>query len=322
MLQALILPKLMPVLHRNSGVGIVCWSILVLCVLFLSHHGVESFPVRQVASQQERIIFSRQPTSSSSCTPSTSTALFASLSPERKRALLSRTGPYFSLDRTAGTIAFGAIAQLTTPLPSDDPAVVTAWLEDAPSIAQSIWDPQLTTVMGKNVYRLETTPLQFVMLQIAPSVDVEMKTILSQSDSKEPIFTLQSIRFNPNIQSGLPGMPQIDAEALGIVIETAGYLRQTTKKKEECTVSGVISFQTSGSLPPPLRILPDGVLQAAADTINQQVVQLAVRSFQQGARINFEAFARQQAQQEAAAAAATAAAAEPEETKGLKQEES
>jgi hypothetical protein len=136
------------------------------------------------------------------------------------------------------------------------------------------------------VYRLQTMSLQFVTIQLAPTVDLEMKTILP--DGGAPTFMLKSVGFDPNIQI-LPGM-RFDASSLGIVIETAGILRQSTSR--EGSVAGLIAFQTTGQLPAFLRIVPEAVLRAASDSINQTIVKFAVDNFQTGAKRNFQQFVK------------------------------
>lgn len=206
----------------------------------------------------------------------------------RRKVLLSRKGPYFKLERMTGRIEFGATANLVTTLDSNDdvagsssPESIAAWLQDERSLALSIWDPKLIQEQesGDNVYRLQTMNLQFVTLTLAPWVDMQMMTVL---ENKQPVFTLQSIAFDPNIQV-LPGM-RINAEALGIVIEVAGLLRPSTDGK---SVTGAIAFQTTGELPPPMRLLPEPALKAASDAINDTVVKFAIQSFQKGAKENY-----------------------------------
>lgn len=232
------------------------------------------------------------------------------VSEARRQTLLSRKGSHFKLDRFSGTIEFGAAANLVTQLDVVPVARVTTeiadsidfersiddWLQDERSLAMSIWDPKLTKEMGNSVYRLQVMSLQFVTLQLAPWVDVQMKTVLSRSDRTEnsnqqfqqhhhqqPVFTLQSVAFDPNVQV-LPGL-RISADALGIVIEVAGQMRRSGSG-----VTGTIAFQTTGKLPPPLRILPEPALKAASDAINGTIVKFAVRSFQSGAQKNYKEF--------------------------------
>jgi hypothetical protein len=165
------------------------------------------------------------------------------------------------------------------------PDTIADWLRDERGLALSIWDPKLTKEMGENVYRLQIMTLQFVTLQLAPWVDIEMKTLLDIDQQKQPVFTLQSVSFDPNIQI-LPGM-RINSETLGIVIEVAGILRPAADGK---SVVGSIAFQTTGKLPPPMRVLPEPALKAASDTINNIIVDFAIQSFQKGARSNFKDF--------------------------------
>ena len=157
----------------------------------------------------------------------------------------------------------------------------------------SIWDPKLMKDLGNHIYRLQIMTLQFVTITLAPWVDVQMVTTLNNNNNNKnnnptPEFIVQSIGFDPNIQI-LPGM-RINGNALGIVIEVAGVLRPGS---DGTSVTGAIAFQTSGNLPPPLRILPDGILKAASDTINTTIVNFAIQSFQKGAKMNYLQFVQQ-----------------------------
>lgn len=234
----------------------------------------------------------------------TSTALRSSSSSvdARRRTLLSRRGPHFDLNRRTGQIEFGATARLTTQLLTettiDDEMTIQkdidAWLQEEDSFATSIWRKDLMQDLGNNVYRLQVLELNFVSLQLAPWVDLRMKTVSDKNGN--PVFTLQSVGFEPNVKLGKN--MQISAQQLGIVIEVAGQLR---RGKEGASVSGSIAFQTTGNLPPPLRILPNGVLQAASDSINDTIVQFAIQSFESGARENFQQYLAQSKQQETTA---------------------
>ena len=102
-----------------------------------------------------------------------------------------------------------------------------------------------------------------------------------------PVFSLQSVNFDPNIQV-LPGL-RISADSLGIIIEVVGELRPT---KDGKGVVGDIAFQTSGELPPPMRLLPEPALKAASDTINKTIVNFAIQSFQKGATAKYREFLR------------------------------
>jgi len=214
----------------------------------------------------------------------------------RRQELLSRSGPYFQWNRRTGDVGFGAAAQLATKLQQLDdsdkpnnPEGVAKWLSDSDGrgLALSIWDPDLMTDLGNSVYRLQTMDLQFVTIKLSPSVDVQMWTTMTQvQDGKDqPVFSLQSIDYNPNIQL-LPGLG-IPAEALALTIEVVGDLRPS---QDGTGVVGTISFQTSGNLPPPMRILPEGVLKGASEAINQLIVNFAVASFEKGAIAKYQEF--------------------------------
>ena len=199
-------------------------------------------------------------------------------------------------------MVFGATANLVTQLDrsADGADTIREWLRDSDSIAKSIWDENLLRAKGNQIYQLKLMKLQFVTITLQPSVDVRMWTETSSSSQQQqgtttttPVFALQSVGFEPNLQV-LPGVG-MDANAFGILIEVAGELRPT---KDGKGVTGKIAFQTSGSLPPPMRILPEAVLKAASDTINQTITQFAIQSFQRGATAKYKQFKLQQQQRQ------------------------
>jgi hypothetical protein len=184
-----------------------------------------------------------------------------------------------------GQVEFGATANLVTKLNPQQPDLpaVQSWLGDERRVALSIWDEKLIQELGSNVFRLKVMKLQFVTIQLQPSVDVKMWTEVSSDGN--PTFRLQSVAFEPNLQV-LPGV-NLSASSLGIKIEVVGELQPTPDGKG---VTGKISFTTSGNLPPPMRLLPEPVLKAASDTINQTITQFAIQSFQRGAIAKYQEF--------------------------------
>mmetsp|Transcript_5908 Transcript_5908/g.12626 ORF Transcript_5908/g.12626 Transcript_5908/m.12626 type:complete len:308 (-) Transcript_5908:165-1088(-) len=229
----------------------------------------------------------------------------------RRKELLKRDGPYFSLDKLSGEIEFGAATKLVTNLSTDnnkdtvDKASIEEWLSynDGKGLALSIWDESLMEALPNSVYRLQTMPLKFVTLELQPSVDLQMWTQPAGKNRAgrqlPPIFKLNSVAFETNLRL-LPGLGVISSESLGIFIEVAGDLRPSEGGKG---VTGTISFQTSGLLPPPLRLLPQSALKLAADTINDTIVQFAVASFEKGAVNKYDEFLLEKASSSAAAAA-------------------
>ena len=207
----------------------------------------------------------------------------------RRKELLSRNGPYFRLDRLEGGVEFGSTAKLVTKL-TDEPNLegISEWLSDGRGMALSIWDEDLISELGDALYRLQLMKLQFVTIQLSPSVDVEMWTQRRKEDGS-PLFMLQSVDFDPNIEL-LPGVG-LSASSLGIQIEVVGQLRPS---KDGKGVTGGISFATRGNLPPPMRLLPEPALKAASDTINDTIVQFAIKSFQAGAIQKYEEFKKAQ----------------------------
>ena len=318
---------------------------VVLLLLAAASSSVDAFagvvPTKLIwpVSTRTRRADHGRPSSSSSAL----TALRHQVNEARRKDLLSRDGSHFKLDRLSGSIEFGATANLVTRLDnsefrprngsaaaadvSDHDEAIAEWLRDERGMAFSIWDPKLTTHRGNNIYRLQVMTLQFVTLQLAPWVDVQMKTVLANNNQNEPVFTLQSISYDPNLQL-LPGV-SVNSDTLGITIEVVGQMRpssssSSTSASQQSGVTGAIAFQTTGTLPAPMRLLPEPVLKAATDTINQTVVNFAVRSFQKGARKNYRDFlaARALQRQKQKAAAAAAAAAEAEAASAAEAEQS
>ena len=203
----------------------------------------------------------------------------------RRKELLARKGPFFKLNRFQGAVEFGSSANLVTNLdPHPNRAGISEWLSDGRGLALSIWDEKMMKDLGNSLYRLQTMKLQFVTIQLAPSVDVQMWTSPDPTTG-EPVFSLQSVDFDPNIQL-LPGVG-LKASTLGIQIDVVGELRSSPDGRG---VTGSISFATTGNLPPPLRVLPEGPLKMASDAINDTVVSFAVASFQKGAIRKYREF--------------------------------
>lgn len=217
----------------------------------------------------------------------TETPQLSAAQKHRRQELLRRNGPFFKLNRFQGSVEFGSSAKLVTKLDSSaNPTGIAEWLSDGKGLALSIWDENLIEDLGNSQYRLQTMDLQFVTIKLSPSVDVKMWTEPDPQNAENmPVFSLQSVGFDPNIQL-LPGVG-VSSSSLGIQIEVVGELRPTADGKG---VTGTISFSTKGNLPPPLRLLPDAPLKIASDAINDAIVAMAISSFQKGAIKNFRDF--------------------------------
>ena len=276
--------------------GFLLVSIYVLCGLSTVALTANSFVFESYQVQPPRASSSEAPRSKSTlllnAAPARQGGGLVDTSPaaKRRRILLSRRGPYFQLDRFSGKVEFGSTANLITKLETKEPnpEAIATWLRDGRGLALSIWDEELLTDIGNNVYRLQTMKLQFVTIQLSPSVDMKMwtKIVRKRSDNSTlPLFSLQSVGFDPNIEL-FPGMG-VPADSLGIEIEVVGELRPMSNG---LGVEGIISFQTTGILPPPMRILPDSALRLASDTICETVVKFASDSFQKGAISKYRDF--------------------------------
>lgn len=209
-------------------------------------------------------------------------------SSKSRDTILNRNGNYFKLNRFSGKVEFGSTANLITQFQNSNYESIQEWLSDEKRVALSIWDERLLKEMGGSVYRLQLMTLQFVTIQLSPSVDTKM-WIEKENGSGMPIFNLQSIDFDPNIEL-LPGL-NIPAESLGIQIEVVGNLKPSRDGKG---VEGKIGFVSGGELPPPMRLLPEPVLKSASDLICKTVSEFAIISFQKGARDKYREFISRQ----------------------------
>jgi len=286
-------------IRGGSFFSICCLPLLLLSHLFFpSLHAFTppatgpKNPSRTATSKNARIKnnFSRRSTIISPLNGATSSSSSAGSSNllERRKTLLSRNGPYFKIDRANETVEFGATAKLVTRLNNDGDGTSTTangdsikeWLSDEKRVAMSIWDEKLITPLGDSVYELKLMKLQFVTIQLQPTVDMRM-----WGSSKQDVFYLQSVDFEPNIQV-LPGLG-INAKDLGIDIEVVGQLAPTGDGKG---VAGRIAFQTSGKLPPPFLLLPEAAIKAASDAINKTITQFAIQSFEKGVISKYNEF--------------------------------
>lgn len=285
-------------------------ALILSCACIQSNHPlVESFSPSSLENRGTRTAFPLLPPRSiSHYYPQhhSSSALGATTNfkaTKNRNEILKSNGSHFALNRVAGTVEFGATTKLVTrlvgpPTASSNPEtrnkdriLIEKWLSDERRIANSIWKPELLTDLGGSVYRLQLMTLQFVTIQLAPHVDTAMwvdsePSSSSSSSTTIPVFKLQSIDFDPNIQL-LPGLPGITPESLGINIEVVGELRPSPDGR---SVSGVIGFRSGGKLPTPMRLMPEGVLRGAGKIIDNTVIGFVSRAFERGAADNFRRF--------------------------------
>lgn len=194
------------------------------------------------------------------------------------------------MDSSTGDVEFGATVNLTTKLDDGsvaNSAIIAEWLSDEKRVAKAIWDESLLLAKGNSVYQLQLMTLQFVTLQLQPSVTIKMWSSVRPKDGS-PVFYLQSVGFEPNLSLLGGGLGKVDAKTLGLEIDVVGQLAPSSS--EQGGIKGKITFSTRGVLPPPLRILPEGILQAASDRICQTVADFAIASFQTGARDSYQDF--------------------------------
>jgi len=203
--------------------------------------------------------------------------------------ILQRKGQHFVLDKFKGRVEFGTTADLITSLPSpstntdvSSSSMIAKWLNDERRVALSIWDPKLIKEIGASKYRLQMMKLQFVTLELRPTVDVDMWT---EGSPENPTFYLESGDFNPNVQI----LPGISINSLDIQIKVVGTMEVSSDGKG---VTGKIGFVSSGMLPPPLRLLPESAVQKATELINNTVKRFAITSFQKGAVLEYRKFLR------------------------------
>lgn len=189
--------------------------------------------------------------------------------------------------KKSAKIEFGYTTKLDTDLVNSDSDSISQWLSDESRVASGIWDKSKMKKLESNKYRLELMTIQFLTIQLAPSVDVLM-WIEKDPVRGDPIFKLESIGYNPNIKI-MPGI-NADSKALGIEIDVVGELRLDSKGTG---LSGEIGFVSSGNLLPPMRLFPERAMKGATALINKTISNFAVKSFEKGAKEEYAKFMRE-----------------------------
>mmetsp|Transcript_25011 Transcript_25011/g.51996 ORF Transcript_25011/g.51996 Transcript_25011/m.51996 type:complete len:295 (-) Transcript_25011:134-1018(-) len=220
----------------------------------------------------------------------------------RRKELFSKKEAFFSLNRRTGRIEFGAPVPLeTSNLPtttSSSSDLISSWIRDSDAFGMSMWQESHLTKLEQDVFRLGLLTLQFVNLKFEPWVDVRVKTV---KDSKgSPVFTLQSIGYNPNPKeiSFIPGMPAsltLDdvVKNLDIGVEVVGQIRGTSNGAR-----GRMVYVVTGKLPSALLLFPDPLLRGAGDTISKEVVEFAQKSFRTGTSAKFPEYQKKYEEQQ------------------------
>jgi len=220
---------------------------------------------------------------------------------EKRKNILNRKGNRFYLDKVKNIIEFGLSAELVTNLTPQAPRrFIEKFVQDEDRIASSLWDSKLRKKIGKQTYRLQLRPLKFVTLQLEPSVDMVMwveeknvQTTVTTSkninNDTTPVFYLQSIGFDPNLQL-LPGVG-FNSESLNINIETCGSMQVS---RNGSGLEGKIGFVTSGKLPVPLLLLPESVLKSAADLLSNTVKVFIIQTFEKSVIKEYQNFYREE----------------------------
>jgi hypothetical protein len=63
-----------------------------------------------------------------------------------------------------------------------------------------IWDPTKILPLGNDTCRLSVVKLEFIIFTVQPTVDMFMRTEYANNDIEKPIFMIESIKFDPNVQ--------------------------------------------------------------------------------------------------------------------------
>jgi hypothetical protein len=162
-------------------------------------------------------------------------------------------------------------------------------------------DEELVDRTGRDVFRLTTKPMQFVTLNLQPSIDVKVSTggealvVESLAHSMNGMEQLLGQRFADSLK--------IDVKGKLRAVAVTGTGTGLTKTK----LVGDVQFFTSGQLPLLFSLTPRPVLEGAAVAINRRIMSYAKGKFVQNLARDFDAWAlvearRQQQQQQRKAA--------------------
>ncbi|MBE9159839.1 DUF1997 domain-containing protein [Nodosilinea sp. LEGE 06152] len=127
------------------------------------------------------------------------------------------------------------------------------YLRQPQRLVQAITDPRRIELIGDGVYRLSLRPLQFLGISIEPTADLQVR---SQADGT---LTLESV----GCQVKGPDYLSFVNDSFGMALQ--GTL--TPQRHDHYTeLQGRADLQIHIELPPPIRFMPDPVLDRAGKT--------------------------------------------------------
>ncbi len=134
---------------------------------------------------------------------------------------------------------------------------------------------------GRDVFRLTTKPLQFITLNLQPSIDVKVST-------GAEALVVESLAHSMN------GMEQLLGQrfAQSLKIEVKGELRAVpgTQGPGLTKLVGDVQFFTSGQLPSIFSLTPRPVLEGATTAINRRIMSYAKGMFVRNLALDFDAW--------------------------------
>lgn len=187
------------------------------------------------------------------------------------------------------TVEFGGRLSIDCTLPGVEASRFAQFLTPSRVVAAA-WDPRMIQALSaqngardsEELFRLKQEPIDFAgAMQVETTVDVAVQRVGSG-------LKLSSRDINCMARVGLDRPRKLD-----INIQLEGELRPQSGKIAR--MLGSFEFTTGGRLIPPLLLLPDPVLYAAATAVNAGILQYARERFVTGISKDFKAWDRQQA---------------------------
>lgn len=187
------------------------------------------------------------------------------------------------------TVEFGGSLNIDSTLPGVEASRFAQFLTPSRVVAAA-WDPRMIQALNapngeldnEELFRLRQEPVDFAgVMQLETSVDVAVQRVGTG-------LKLSSRDINCMATIGLDRPRKLD-----INIQLTGELRPQSGKVAR--MLGSFEFTTGGRLVPPLILLPDPVLNAAATAVNAGILQYARERFVTGISSDFAAWDRRHA---------------------------
>lgn len=152
-------------------------------------------------------------------------------------------------------IKFSASEGVVIEVPRE-PVPIQHYLRQPRRLVSALVDPRRTEQLGENLFRLKMRPLRFIILNLQPTVDLQ-------------------------VQSNTEG--HVHLESVGCEIRGVEYINQRFRLKlvgnlypvqtgDQTSLQGKADLEVQVDVPPPLEIMPRAVLESTGNNLLSRVL--------------------------------------------------